>query len=129
MAQNSDSAATYLYLANSGGHKLTLAYVSRQRVLRHRIIARGVRSEQLLKALVVFGATRSQVAGYVVALGPGSFSQVRLICSLVNALAYATGKPVASLLLQPRLSDLPRKIRELTWQRQVRPRYQGPGVG
>jgi tRNA threonylcarbamoyladenosine biosynthesis protein TsaB len=58
-------------------------------------------SERLMstvdRVLTDTGMTLSQIDGYAVAIGPGSFTGLRIGLATVKGLALATGKPVAAI--------------------------------
>lgn len=70
-------------------------------------------SERLLPSidtmLQILGVNLEQIDGYALAVGPGSFTGIRIGMSTVKALAFASGKPVAPV---SNLEALALKIRQ-----------------
>ena len=86
----------YFYIDGVSLPDLRLVLVQGEKVVRTKIVPTSTRSPQLLPAIMKFLQNgKVKVGGIVVAQGGGSFSQARLMCVVLNALAYAWSVPIA----------------------------------
>lgn len=119
----------YWYLNGVSSRDLVIAVLTPagKEVFR-KTIKNGSFTEKLLPSLATFFRSNKNYLpqGIIVAQGAGSYSQLRLICATVNALAFAWGIKLATVS-KPVL-----KIKapvEYKWQKIIWPKYKGPGVG
>lgn len=80
----------------------SLAVNKDEKVLRHRNLRSALVLEDHIlpamdKILASAGLDFGQMDGFAVALGPGSFTSLRVGLSMVKAFAMATGKPVVGI--------------------------------
>lgn len=128
MAAGSKAVKTYLYINGVSSRDLMLALVSREKILKQRIVEQGTRTEKLLPAIMSFLGKKIP-AGIIVAQGGGSFSQTRVVCAIANALAYGWGIKVVGVASSFTAAQIMKKLPKLRWQRLLLPTYSGPGVG
>lgn len=128
MASQRRRQPTYLYLDGVGSRDLALALVTPEGVARRTVLRDGTRTEKFLPAVARF-MNGSVPSGIIVAQGGGSFSQARVACAIVNALAYGWGIKVASVPSDFTLEQIAASLPKLRWQRVLLPKYSGPGVG
>ncbi len=82
---------------------LSAALLTREgEVLEHRLVGPPKRQSEILPGeleslLAAHGRTLREVTGFVVGLGPGSFTGLRIGLSTVKGLAWALGVPVAGV--------------------------------
>lgn len=81
---------------------LSLALLRGGEVLEHRLVGPPKRQSEILPGelgalLEAHGATFADVEGFVVGLGPGSFTGLRIGLATVKGLAYALQRPVAGV--------------------------------
>ena len=117
----------YLYLDGVSSRDLTLVLLTREKVVKQKVVTEGTRTEKLLPAIATFVGSR-RMAGIIVAQGGGSFSQTRIICTVANALAYGWGIKVVAVPLGHALDQLMKKLPKFAWQKIILPIYSGPGV-
>ena len=117
----------YLYLDGVTSRDLRLALVTRENIVKHKVVAEGTRTEKLLPAIAAF-VPKGGVSGIIVAQGGGSFSQARIVCTVANALAYGWGIKVVGVKSTLTLEQVGKKLPKFKWQRLVLPKYSGPGV-
>ncbi|MBU0467809.1 MAG: tRNA (adenosine(37)-N6)-threonylcarbamoyltransferase complex dimerization subunit type 1 TsaB [Candidatus Omnitrophica bacterium] len=87
-----DTSTKHFSLAVSENEKvLSSKNLKSKKVLSSTIIPA---IEQVLKKA---GVTLSQIDGFAVGLGPGSFTGLRVGVSTVKGLAYATNKPIVGI--------------------------------
>lgn len=124
------TSKVYLYIDSVSSHDLVLGLLHQSgEIIERRLIKNGVRTEKFLVELVKFINKQSKkLVGIIVVQGSGSFSQARLVCALANSIAYAWNIKIATVnLLSLKQTSL--KINTLSWQKLLRPKYRGPGVG
>ncbi len=81
----------WLYLDGVSSRDLFLAKVDKQGVIiASKIYPESVRSEKILNCLMLFIGKKAEqkLKGFIVKQAGGSYMQVRLITSTINALAY-----------------------------------------
>ncbi len=119
----------YWYLDGVSSRDLVMVVFDKSgRQIKHQVVKNGSYTEKLLPNLVkLLGFKKNTVPkGIVVLQGSGSYSQIRLICATVNALAFAWGIKVATTTRAPAKIASPVQYK---WQRIIWPKYSGPGVG
>jgi len=118
----------YLYLDSVSSRDLILVLLGAEgRALARRLVKNGSRTELLLPSLVKF-VGRKKVAGLAVAQGSGSFTQARLVCAIVNALAYGWGVPAVSVRLGTTRLAMARRLLKAKPNSLAQPLYYGPAV-
>lgn len=117
-----------LWLDSISSRDLVLAAVGEDgEILSQKNIVNGSRSEHFLPAVERFVDSRGSLPRAIaVVQGAGSFSQVRLACTVANALGYGWGVPV---VVSVETRDVWRLIKKAPRHSLALPQYQGPAVG
>jgi tRNA A37 threonylcarbamoyladenosine modification protein TsaB len=118
----------FLYIDGVSSRDLVLALVADKKVTNKKIVKNGTRTEKLVNAIFNYLAGAS-INGIIVAQGAGSFSQVRIICVVANALAYAQQIKLTTVPVNTNLEQVSQRLSRLKWSKLILPKYNGPGVG
>ncbi len=122
-------SVNYLFIDAVTSRDLVVAEVSsRNGLLSRRVFVNGTRTESLIRKLSIFLSPTNKIQGIILAQGTGSYSQSRLACAVVNALAYAYKLKLARVDSQLEINQLPLIIKGLKWHALLKPYYYGPAA-
>jgi len=118
----------WLYIDGVSSRDLTLASLTNDKVLKRRLVKNGTRTEKFLPSLMGF-ISKVKISGLVVVQGAGSYSQIRLVCTIANALAYAYSWPIVEAEVGETCDKIGKKFNKRNFRKLILPHYSGPGVG
>lgn len=129
MSQRSSEYYLFLDLVSSSDFVI-VEFTPQGKVRRRERLTASWRTEQVLPRLAtVVGPGNDRPRGILVAQGSGSFTRTRLICTVVNALAYASQIPLAAVDSRLSVAKIVQSLPKLSWQKRLDPHYLGPAVG
>lgn len=120
----------WLYLDGVSSRDLFLAKVNQQGVIiGSEIYPESVRSEKMLNTIMFFLGKDydKNLKGFLVKQSGGSYMQVRLITSTINALAFAWGLKSATILHQDNILKTIKSFGKVS-KNIILPRYSGKAV-
>jgi len=128
MKKSTIKSKIWLYIDGVSSRDLVLALLTNGKVLKHRLIKNGTRTEKLLPSVMNF-ISKMKITGLVVVQGAGSFSQTRLLCTITNTLAYAYKLPIVEVEVGETWNKISKKLNKSNFHKLILPHYSGPGVG
>ncbi len=117
--------SAYLYLDVTSVRDLHLMLFNKYGILKQEKKKQGASTEQFLSTLNNFLFTNKTITikGIIVVQVQSSYSQNRIVTTVANTLAYASGFKIAQFNYSVPFPRLIKLLPKLKWQKQIKPKY------